>query len=337
MAPPSAADLAAAAEAVAARLDPTPLVRAPALGEHVWLKLECQQPTGSFKVRGALAALGALPAGAEVVTASAGNHGLGVAWAATALGRRATVVVPETASPAKLAALERFDAQLVRRGTSYDEAEAHALELAALGAVYVSPYNDGRVIAGQSTIGRELDGAFHGPMTVVCPLGGGGLASGLGLWASTHDGAQVVAVESERSQAFRAALDAQEIVPIDARPTLADGLGGNLEPGSATFALVRDHVAQVTVAREDELEDAVRFMVTACGLVVEGAAAAGVAAVRAGRVAAEGAVVIVVSGRNIARARLAELLADGQAAAAESSRGAVDGAGSANSGGAISR
>jgi threonine dehydratase len=309
VAPPSAADLAAAAEAVAGRLDPTPLVGAPALGADVWLKLESQQPTGSFKVRGALSALGSLPASAEVVTASAGNHGLGVAWAATALGRRATVVVPENASPAKLAALERFDARLVRHGASYDEAEAHALELAERGAVYVSPYNDARVIAGQSTIGRELEGAFAGPVTVVCPLGGGGLASGLALWASTRAGARVVAVESEHSQAFRAALDAGEIVPIEPGPTLADGLGGNLEPGSATFAVVRDHVAQVTVAREDELEDAVRFMVTACGLVVEGAAAAAVAAVRAGRVEAEGPVVVVVSGRNIARARLAQLLA----------------------------
>jgi threonine dehydratase len=280
-------------------------VRAHALGDDVWLKLESQQPTGSFKVRGALAALSALDPGVEVVTASAGNHGLGLAWAATALGRRATVVVPETASPAKLAALERFDVQLVRHGPSYDEAEAHALELAARGATYVSAYNDTNVIAGQSTIGRELPW----PATVVCPLGGGGLASGLGLWASTCAGARVVAVESEHSRVFRAALDAGAIVPIGPEPTIADGLGGNIEPGAATFELVRDHVAEVLSASEDELEDAIRFMVTGTGLVVEGAAAAGVAAVRAGRVVADGPIVVVVSGRNIARARLAALLA----------------------------
>jgi threonine dehydratase len=312
VAPPTPAQLDAAAATVAARLAPTPLVRAPALGEDVWLKLESMQPTGSFKVRGALAALGALDPGAEVVTASAGNHGLGIAWAATALGRRATVVTPETASPAKLAALERFDVRLVRHGPSYDEAEAHALELAARGAVYVSPYNDTLVIAGQATIGRELDAQLPGvELTVACPLGGGGMASGLGLWAAGRDGAGVAAVESDRSPAFRAALDAGAIVAIDPGPTLADGLGGNLEPGSVTFALVRDHVAQVTFAREAELEDAVRFMVTAAGIVVEGAAAAGIAATRAGRVAAPqgGALVVVVSGRNLARARLAELLA----------------------------
>jgi threonine dehydratase len=309
VAAPSRAELDAAAEA-GARRAPTPLVRAHALGEDVWLKLECQQPTGSFKVRGALAALSALPAGDEVVTASAGNHGLGIAWAATALGRRATVVVPETASPAKLAALERFDVELVRHGPSYDEAEAHALDLAARGAVYVSAYNDTHVIAGQSTIGRELDGQLAGSMTVVCPLGGGGLASGLGLWASTREGARVVAVESDRSRVFRAALDAGAIVPISPEPTIADGLGGNIEADAITFEIVRDHVADVLSAAEEELEDAIRFMVTGAGLVVEGAAAAGVAAVRAGRVpAADGPVVVVVSGRNIARPRLAALLA----------------------------
>jgi threonine dehydratase len=307
VAPPTAAQLDAAADAVAAHLAPTPLVRAHALGEDVWLKLESMQPTGSFKVRGAIAALSALDGDGEVVTASAGNHGLGIAFAATALGRRATVVVPETASPAKLAALEHFDARVIEHGRSYDDAEAHALELADAGAIYVSPYNDTLVIAGQSTIGRELPFAA----TVVCPIGGGGLASGIGLWASTREGARVVGVESDRSQAWTAALAAGELVTIDAQPTIADGLGGNVEPGSATFPLVRDHVSEVLLTSEEELEDAVRSMITTSGLVVEGAAATGIAAVRAGRVQADGPIVIVVSGRNIAAARLAALLDGG--------------------------
>jgi threonine dehydratase len=148
---------------------------------------------------------------------------------------------------------------------------------------------------------------------VVCPLGGGGLASGLGLWAADRDGVRVVAAEAERSQAFGAALAAGRIVPIDAGPTLADGLGGNLEPGSVTFELVRDHVDAVVCSPEEEIEDAVRFMVTAAGIVCEGAAACAVAAVRAGRAGAAdgGPVVLVVTGRNIARSRLAELLAAG--------------------------
>jgi threonine dehydratase len=315
VAAPGPRELDAAAAVVAARLEPTPLVPAPALGDDVLLKLESLQPTGSFKVRGALSALSALPAGAEVVTASAGNHGLGVAWAATALGRSATVVVPETASPAKLAALERFDVRLVRHGASYDAAEAHALALAERGAHYVSPYNDTHVIAGQATIGREVEAQLGGaPVTVVCPLGGGGLASGLGLWATAlragaaSSAGRVVAVEADRSQAFRAALDAGGIVAIEPGPTLADGLGGNLEPGSVTFELVRDHVAEVVAATEPDIEAAVRFVATAAGLVVEGAAAAAIAALRAGRIAGDGATVVVVTGRNIARERLAAVL-----------------------------
>jgi threonine dehydratase len=315
VAAPTAAQLDAAAEAVRARLAPSPLVRAFSLGEGVWLKLESLQPTGAFKVRGAVAALSALPGGEEVVTASAGNHGLGVAWAATALGRAATVVVPETASPAKVAALRQFDVALVQVGESYDDAEAHALSLVGeRGAVYVSPYNDTHVIAGQATIGRELEAAFAGvPLTVVAPLGGGGLSSGLGLWASTREDVRVVAVEAERSQAFRAALTAGEITPITPGPTLADGLGGNLEPGSVTFELVRDHVDAVVASDEAEIEDAVRVMASTAGVVCEGAAACAAAAVLSGRVGAVdgGATVLVVTGRNIARGRLADVLAAG--------------------------
>jgi threonine dehydratase len=319
VAPPRAEELDAAWHAVSARLAPTPLVRAPALGERVWLKLESLQPTGSFKVRGALAALSALDGDASGVTASAGNHGLGVAWAATALGRRATVVVPENASPAKLAALERFDVRVERVGSSYDDAEAHALSVAEAGAVYVSPYNDTRVIAGQATIGREVaaSGVVGPSPTVVVPLGGGGLASGVGLWASSVGGGagggerpRVVAVEAERSQAFRTALDAGAITPFPPGPTLADGLGGNLEPGSVTFELVRDHVDAVLSSAEEEIEDAVRVLASAAGVVAEGAAACAAAAVLAGRVDdGDAPIVLVVTGRNIARARLAEVLA----------------------------
>ena len=318
VAAPAEAELAAARAAVASRLAPTPLVRAPGLGADVWLKLESLQPTGSFKVRGALAALSALPAGSEVVTASAGNHGLGVAWAATALGRRATVVVPANASPAKLAALERFDVALERVGSSYDDAEARALELAAGGAAFVSPYNDARVIAGQATIGAEIEavlGSSSG-FTVVTPLGGGGLASGLGLWSSAARrrrpaaaATRVVAVEAERSAAFRAALEAGAVTRFVPEPTVADGLGGNLEPGSVTFALVRDHVDAVVCSPERAIEDAIRVLASSAGVVAEGAAACAAAAVLAGRVGADdGPVVLLVTGRNIARARLAEIL-----------------------------
>ena len=313
VAPPTPAALDAAAAVIAARLAPTPLVPAPALAPDAHLKLETFQPTGSFKVRGALAALAGAGPGARVVTASAGNHGLGVAWAAAALGVEAVVVVPETASPAKLAALASLPIEVVRHGRGYDEAEAHALALAAQGARYVSPYNDTDVIAGQASLGRELDAQLAGaPVRVVCALGGGGLGSGLGLWAAGRREATVVGVEAERSPAFTAALAAGAIAPIEPGETLADGLGGNLEPGSATFPLVRDHVAAVVTVSETEIEEAIRFLARAHGVVAEGAGAVAAAGVLAGRVPrGEGALVVVVSGRNIALERLARVLAPG--------------------------
>jgi len=313
VAPPTPAALDAAAAVIGARLAPTPLVPAPALAPDAHLKLETLQPTGSFKVRGALAALAGAGPGARVVTASAGNHGLGVAWAAAALGVEAVVVVPETASPAKLAALASLPIEVVRHGRGYDEAEAHALALAAQGARYVSPYNDTDVIAGQASLGRELDAQLAGaPVRVVCALGGGGLGSGLGLWAAGRREATVVGVEAERSPAFTAALAAGAIAPIEPGETLADGLGGNLEPGSATFPLVRDHDASLATVSEPEIEEAMRFLARAHGLVAEGAGAVAAAGVLTGRVSrGDGALVIVVSGRNVALERLAGVLARG--------------------------
>jgi threonine dehydratase len=218
-------------------------------------------------------------------------------------------VVPETASPAKVAALRALPVTLEQYGADYDGAEARALERAESGAVYVSAYNDAGTIAGQATIGRELEEQLPGPLTVVCPVGGGGLASGLGVWGAGRTGARVVGVEAERSPAFTAALGAGAITPIEAGETLADGLGGNLEPGSVTFELVRDHVAAITTVSEAEIAAALRMLARANGLVAEGAAAVAVAGVMTGRVErGAGPTVVILTGRNIALPRLAAVL-----------------------------
>jgi threonine dehydratase len=304
---PTAGDLADAAAVVGERLAPTPLVPAPALGEDVHLKLETFQPTGSFKVRGGLAALSR--ASGPVVTGSAGNAGLGIAWAATELGVPATVVVAETASPAKVAALRALPVTLVQHGADLDEAEAHALALAGAGMSYVSSYNDTGVIAGQATLGRELEAQLGTPLTVACPLGGGSLASGLGLWAAGRDAVRVVAIEAARSPAFGTAIAAGEITPFSVGETLADGLAGNLEPGAATFPLVRDHVAALAQVSEHEIEEAIRFLARAHGIVAEGAGAVAVAAVMTGRVPrGPGPLAVAVTGRNIALPTLGEIL-----------------------------
>jgi threonine dehydratase len=265
---------------------------------------------GAFKVRGALAAISALPEDQAVVTASAGNHGLGVAWAATRLGRKATVVVPEHASPVKVQALRAYPIELVERGANYDGAEQYALELAeADGITFVSPYNDPMVIAGQATIGLELDRQVKDQLTVVAPVGGGGLLAGLALWSQSRAGAHIAGVESSESLAVSAAVTSGRIEREPVGVTIADGLAGNLEPGSVTPQMLAS-VPLVSVD-DHEIRDAIRWLFTRHGLVAEGAGAAGLAAVLTGKVEVIGQLVVIVSGRNIDAARYAEILETG--------------------------
>jgi threonine dehydratase len=317
---PDVAEMAEAARVVRAHLAPTPLV-------PVWLppdggadgaahtvqalvKLETAQPTGSFKVRGALAAIDAYTRGGakQVVTASAGNHGLGVAWAAGRLGVAATIVVPTTASPAKVEALAAMDVELVQHGDDYDAAERHALGLAGEGGVFVSAYNDAYVIAGQATMAAEVVAQVGDEVTLVVPVGGGGLLAGAALVAAAHPGVRVVPVEAANSPAVSGAVAAGRVVPVTVRPTLADGLGGNIEPGSVTPALAGPHIEAFVPVDERRIAAAMRTLATRAGLVAEGAAAVGVAALTAGEVPMDRPVVVVLTGRNVAPALLAEQL-----------------------------
>lgn len=292
---------------VVAHLATTPVDAGNGTVDHPALKLENTQPTGSFKVRGALAALAAAPAGIPVISASAGNHALGLALAASKLGRAVTVVVPESASPAKVNRLRRMGVELLLRGSCYDDAESYARELAGGGGYFVSPYNDPHVIAGQSTIGCELDTQMDGPLTVVCAVGGGGLASGLGLWAANRPDVRIVGVEAAASTAVSSAIASGRQVAIDVRPTLADGLAGNLEPGSITVGLIACHVDQLVTVTEAEIRTALRYLAADRGYVTEGSGAVPVAALLAGKITAKGRVVAILSGRNIAMPALASV------------------------------
>jgi threonine dehydratase len=288
-------------------------VVAPQLGPALSAKLETVQPTGSFKVRGGLAAVAATleaEPGRAVVASSAGNHGLGLAYAASKLGARVTVVVPTGASAAKVAALQQFDVRLVLHGDGYREAERHALDLAELdGSRYVSPYNDPDVIAGQATLARELLEQVPNLGTVVVPCGGGGLLAGvtLGLEGS---GVRVVGVESEASPSMSTALAAGAIVEIDVEPTVADGLAGNLEPGAVTVGIALSHGVEVRTVSEADIRSAMAFSATKMGLVLEGAGAVGVAALRAGVINPDAAseTVVLLTGRNVAPKLLSEVL-----------------------------
>lgn len=284
---PGADDLERAWRDVSGVLQPTPVVSS-GIG---LLKLETFQPTGSFKVRGAIAAL---TPEEPAVTASAGNHGLAMAYAASRVGAELTVVVSRRASAAKVTKIGSYPVRLVEHGDDYDQAEAHALNLPGR---YVSPYNDPHVIAGQGTIGYELDTQVDGPMTVVAPVGGGGLAAGLTLWARQRGDVRVVGVEAARSRAVSAAVSAENVVEVEVGETIADGLAGNLEPGCVTPDVLRN--AELTSATEAEIRGAMRWLFAEHGLVAEGAGACGVAAVLAGKVEVSGRLVVVLSGRNI--------------------------------------
>lgn len=295
---------------VRAHLAPTPVVALPGYPD-VLLKLETMQPTGSFKVRGGLAAVAAYGAsGDPIVTASAGNHGLGMAYAARALGADVTVVVPATASPAKVSALRGYPVRLIEHGDGYDEAEAFALEYARSHGPFVSAYADPWVIAGQSTVVVELDDQVSGPFTTVLPVGGGGLLSGCVLAAArARQPVTLYGVESANSRALSTAVRAGAITPVVVTHTLADGLAGNLEPGVMTPDIIAGNADLVSVS-EESIVDAIRYLQSEVGLVVEGSGAVGLAALRAGLIEGKGTLVLAITGRNIAPALYARLIGD---------------------------
>ncbi len=304
--------LAEAQTVVQTHLDRTPLVRVDLGGfdPPTYLKLESLQPTGSFKVRGALAAVAtAVRDGRPVVTASAGNHGLGVAFAATRLNARATVVVPENASTAKVEALRRFDIDLLLVGDRYDAAEQAALRIAEqTNAEFISAYTHPDVIAGQATVVGEVAEQVVGPFRIVVPVGGGGLAAGTALGAPAR--ASVIGVEAQASRAVSASMRAGRVIDVDVEPTIADGLAGNIAADTITPRILSQHGVHVTAADEAAIRVAVRELALRHGIVAEGSAAVGIAAAAAGNIPADLPTVFVITGRNIAADRLAGLLAE---------------------------
>jgi threonine dehydratase len=300
----------AAALVVREHLLPTPMVRVEfdALATPAYLKLESLQPTGSFKVRGALAAVAASTRGGQaVVTASAGNHGLGVAYAATRLGAGATVVVPANASLAKVDALRRFGIDLRLVGDGYDAAEAAALDLAAeTGAHFVSAYTDADVIAGQATVVSEVAAELPGEVQIVVPVGGGGLASGTALGAP--DRARVFGVEAAASRGVSAAVAAGRVVDVEVGSTIADGLAGNIAHDAMTPRILAESGVTLSAVTETSIHEAVRELALQFGVVAEGSAGVGIAAARSGQIPADAPTVFVITGRNIAADRFAQLV-----------------------------
>ncbi len=294
----------------------TPLVEFSEAG--VLVKCEHLQATGSFKVRGALAKVSVLDAAQlqrGVVTASTGNHGLGVAYALQASGTHGTICVPYGASPAKLAALARYDnVELLTMGHEAAETEGLARDLAAQrGATFISPYNDPDVIAGQGTIALEILeqlGDRHID-AVVASVGGGGLISGVGsVLRAARPQVRIVGASPANDAAMAASVRAGRIVDIETTPTLSDGTAGGIEPGAITFAMCQELVDEWILVSEAEIADALRLAIDTEHALIEGAA--GVALAAGMRYASQhpGQCVVVVScGANISAAKLVAALA----------------------------
>ena len=234
-----------------------------------------------------------------LVTASAGNHGRALAYAAHAAGIPLTVYVPINAPRTKIDAIRTLGADL-RTCADYDTAEAEAKAHGRDGrALFISPYSHPDIIAGAGTVGLEILEDSTGVDTIVVPVGGGGLISGVALAAegAARDVA-VIGVEVEASHPFTAGLAAGRIVEVDVQPTLADGLAGNLDPDTMTFAIVSRLVRRIALVSESDLATAIRGVVVLERLVAEGAGAAGVAAALAGQLEGR-SIAIVLSGGNI--------------------------------------
>jgi threonine dehydratase len=315
---PSTSDTVAAAREVIARyLTPTPTVTLSLRGRPVLTKMETVNPTGAFKVRGALAAVHATmasePHGA-VITSSAGNHGLGVAYAAKLLNARATVVVPASASAAKVNKLRQYTIELIQWGSSYDEAQAHALELSeSRGLHFVSPFNDPHVVAGQSTVFAEMLEQAPELEHLVVSVGGGGLVSGCILardMANRRD-VRITGVQPENSAALYHVLRGTAMADVQHQHTIADGLAGGGDEGAITNDMVRENNVPLVLVAERHIRAAVRECLEETGLVMEGSATASYAAITENYIAdTTSRVGFIACGRNIALDLLRDILAE---------------------------
>jgi threonine dehydratase len=301
-------DIEAARERLQGVILRTPLVYSQTLsrwgGREVFLKLENLQTTGSFKLRGAVNRLTLMRArgeGDRVVAASAGNHGQGVAWAATHLGLKATIVMPEGASITKQLACRGYGADLVLWGQNLMESLEKAQELMAQGYVFIHPFDDLEVVAGQGTLGLEIFDDLPAVDTVVLPVGGGGLAAGTALALKERSpGVRVVGVQTAQVPSLEAARERGEPVMVPMRPTLGDGIKVG-RTGRLTYPYLEKYLDDLVLVGERDIAQAILVLLENKKILAEGAGAASAAAFL-GPLADDQLgprVVLVVSGGNI--------------------------------------
>jgi threonine dehydratase len=305
-----AEDVHRAADRIAGHVVRTPLLRSDSLsraaGGDVFLKLETRQTTGSFKLRGALNALGTLPDETRrrgVVASSAGNHGLGVAYAARALGIRATIFVPRTAPDVKKRGIRELGAALDDTQPDYDAAMAAAKAYAnTYGCTFINPCLGNALLAGQGTVALEILQDLPTLATLVVCVGGGGLLGGCAsLLRAEAPAVRIVGAQSDQTAAMAKSLAAGHLVGIPAAPTLADGLAGQIDDEALDIG--RHALDQMTLLTEAEIARTIAWLQREHDVRVEGAGAVATAAVLLGKADLRFPVAVTVTGGNIDRER----------------------------------
>ena len=284
----------------------TGLVHFKALSDEdsqIYLKTEDLQSTGSFKLRGAYIKISSLTPeerACGVIASSAGNHAQGVALAARAFDTPATIVMPEGAPLSKVKATRELGANVVLHGNVYDDAYAEACRLQAeTGATFIHPFDDPMVIAGQGTIGLEIMDDMPDVRTIVVPIGGGGLASGVSAAVKMlHPDVRVVGVQASGAAGMKASIEAGHVVELDSAKTIADGIAVK-KPGELTFELCSRYVDEIVTVDDDEIAQAILLLMERGKMVAEGAGATAVAAIMSRKFDVSGKVVAVISGGNI--------------------------------------
>jgi threonine dehydratase len=298
----------------------TPLVESPSfsqeIGANVYFKLENRQVTGSFKLRGAMNRLLTLSdeqRSRGCVAASSGNHGAAVACAMQTVGVSGVIFVPEQTSTVKVEAIKAYGGEVVFFGTDGLDTEQHARAFAEQkGMVYLSPYNDAEVIAGQGSCGVEIVEQMGDVDAVFIAVGGGGLIGGVGSVLKEHDPAiRVVACQPAASAVMAHSIEAGKILELDSEPTLSDGTAGGIEAGAITFPLNQQVVDEFVLVDEAKIASAMRRFMASEGDVIEGAAGVAIAGmIELGASLRGQNVVAIVCGGNISEEKLAGVTAN---------------------------
>jgi len=299
----------------------TPVEYSPFLSDmgkcKVYLKLENIQITGSFKLRGAMNKLLSLSKKERergVVTASSGNHGAAVAYVLKTLGSKGTIYLPEYTSQSKIEFLRHYDAEIKFHGNDCVKAEIFARDTAEKGGqIYIPPYSDPKIIGGQATIGIELARQMKKIDTVLVPVGGGGLISGIaGYLKSIDKSVEIIGCQPENSPVMYESIKAGRIVEMESRPTISDGSAGGIEHGAITFDICKKYVDDFVVVSEEEIKKALILILETHSLLIEGAGALSVASfIKEIERFQNKNVVLILSGLRISLDKLREILSEG--------------------------